>query len=182
MIYGLPRSGTNFLEYLVRNNIQCKYETKYVGGGKYRKGKMALKHSTPDEKHGDYFIILLKTSGNFVKSYRKWSGSTEAHALFVYNDMIKEYLKFYLSNDDRTVIIFHEDLIGNEEKYIDRICWKFGLKRSTDEFVKPKVGIKMDKSGGMSFKGHYAFIDHPEIRLGVPYERIKRLKLRIDEL
>lgn len=53
VVYGLPRSGTNYLEYLVRNNINCIYETKYIGGGDYRKGKVAVKHGPPSVKHGD---------------------------------------------------------------------------------------------------------------------------------
>ena len=67
-VYGLPRSGTNYVEYLIRNNIDCECTNRYVEKSSYfnYSSKVTLKHTKPHKSYADYHIIILKESGNFV--------------------------------------------------------------------------------------------------------------------
>lgn len=70
-IFGLPRSGTNYLQFMVRQNFACHYENKYDFNTYLRK-KTALKHCKPVNNGSTLFLLILKNEQNFINSYKKW--------------------------------------------------------------------------------------------------------------
>ena len=77
-VFGLPRSGTNFLEWSIVNYIDnIDYENKYqacdvMGLKKYGK-RISLKHSLPTHNHSKYVIVIYKDFEKWSKSYKRYS-------------------------------------------------------------------------------------------------------------
>lgn len=177
-VYGLPRSGTNYLEYLIRNNIDCNYTNEYKENSPYFefRTKVALKHTKPDESYADYHVIILKKSGNFINSYVNWKKCNRNEAIETYKKAINDYLKFYKDNINSCIIIFHEDLINNENIFIEKLKDKFNLKQKTNEIICTEK--RMNKSGGKGvINQEYKFINHDEIEINNEYYEIKKFKL-----
>lgn len=174
MVYGLRRSGTNYVEFLIRNNIDCEYENKYEDSQASK--LVAIKHTPPSLDYGDCFIIIIKTSGNFVRSWAKKGYCPPDKIIGFYKDAIHNYIEFYLNNKDKVAIVFHEDLIGREALFIRAICKKFDLSALSGNLTVSNM--RTDKSGGMGFEdGVYVFEDCDEVAVNREYELIKTLKL-----
>lgn len=177
-IWGLPRTGTNYLEYLIINNVNCTYINSHKKLSDYFKynSKVALKHTKPSNTHSKYHIILLKTSGNFIKSFTKWKKCSVNEAIITYKKAICDYIKFYNENKDQCVIVFHEDLINNEKLFISKIIHKFNLRQRSKDIIS--IDKRMDKSGGEGYTNKkYEFVNHDEIKINDNYDEIKKLKL-----
>jgi len=109
-VFGLPRSGTNFIEWTLNNNF---YGINYInlyqkcntkGLSEYRK-HVALKHSYPTLDYSDYAIVIFKEYKNWVDSIKRGSsrGKSRGSAPLKTYD---EYLKRAQSLDQgRTLIV-----------------------------------------------------------------------------
>lgn len=141
-VYGIPRSGTNYLEFLVLNNLTCIYENRYVSGGvlhdklvetkkedhRYIKHiHIPVKHARPRKEYSDYSILIIKEPKNYVTSFLKWNDDPNIDVYRLYNKMLNDYYNFHLDNIEKSIIVFHEDLIGNESQFIWYTSEKFGL-------------------------------------------------------
>lgn len=150
IIYGLPRTGTNYLEYLVLNNLKCEYKTIFRKKSKYFEydegSKVSLKHTKPKIiKDCNCYILVLKNREQFLISAKKWRWYDSETLNEVYNNMLADYKRFYLNNKEKCLIIFHENLINNEEKFIKTISDKFNIEMN-EKFVK--TDMRMNKDGG----------------------------------
>lgn len=151
-IYGLPRSGTNFLEYLIRNNTDCIYEYDYKKGDEYLgwSSEIAIKHCCPnDDDNLDIYLIIVKNKSSFIESYKKWDKYNYSHRDIsnMYEKAIDDYIKFKQDYPSKVEIIPYEKLVGNEAKYLKILSYKFGFNIN-DKIDIPKK--KMSRDGGIS--------------------------------
>ena len=77
-VYGLPRSGTNLLEWSIVNYFEgVVYKNKYKvcdveGLVKYGEN-IAAKHSYPSFEFSDKVVVIYKEFHKWEKSYKKWA-------------------------------------------------------------------------------------------------------------
>ena len=98
-IYGLPRTGTNYLEFLIRNNVECLYENRYLGKSEsytVSHKDIALKHCKPEKEYSDYHIFILKKFKNFLPSFLNRDIRKENNIYDVYNKAINDYCDFFI--------------------------------------------------------------------------------------
>jgi len=136
-IFGLPRSGTNFLEWsIIEYFDNIKYENKYkicdVEGLNRYNHIIALKHSFPTLDHSDYIIVIYKDFEKWSKSYKKWSKQEPKKEIW------ENYLNTANKIDNkRCLIISHEELVYNYEEIIKKISKKFNLSLKDKLIIKP---------------------------------------------
>lgn len=145
-VYGLPRSGTNFLEWsLVEYFEDLHYENKYEkcdvkGIVNYTK-PTALKHCHPNLKHSDFVIVIYKEYDKWVKSYKKWSGKKAEKSVW------ETYLKKANEIDEKfCMIISHDTLYNKYENTLNDVSNKFNLKMIKDKKILKPTGI-MNRGG-----------------------------------
>lgn len=186
-IYGLPRTGTNYLEFLVRNNLDIEYENKLVNKENtylpnYRlSDKVSIKHSNPNLFNNDKVIIIIKEFPNFKNSFKKWHGKTtpkltDNEIKEMYEISLNDYLKYYDNNKKNMIIIFFEDLLNNETIIIKKIGEKFNIK--TNEKII-KTNKKMEANAGKTvLKTKFKFNDLGKISFNKTYEKLKNISLK----
>lgn len=143
-VYGLPRTGTNFLEYLIRHNTNCEYVNEY-GANTYLKERTAIKHCAPQDDGKDLYIIIVKNKDNFTQSFRKWCKNKVKDIDALYENASDDYIKFYEANKDKTIILSYEQLLGNEVKFMEHLRDNYNVK------INEKIDIpvkRMNRSGG----------------------------------
>jgi len=166
-IYGLQRSGTYYLETLIRDNLDIKCGNK--GRGKYWKHTP----STPEDVNlsDETFFAIHKCPYKWIESIivkpadyvgrqtlfpAKQQGRKE-HMCRDYNvvNLAKTYLHWYnnwcVDIDEmyrfRTMRIRYEDLLydSKREKTLLNICKRFNIERKfQDEFTNPNI-VTMSK-------------------------------------
>lgn len=134
-VYGLPRSGTNFVEWtLVNNFADLKYKNVYIPQGSdrippiissVRRGKMAIKHSYPSLQYSKYAIVIYKEWDLFSVSFKKWANR---------NCPVEQYEK-YLNiakslNSERCLLVEHSWSYNNYTSFVDKISEKFKVKKN----------------------------------------------------
>ena len=146
MIYGLPRSGTNYLEYMVRNYVDVDYDNQYRKNP-YMGISSSTKHCEPNlEDGGDYNILIYKSWPNYKESFNKWHNKKRVKKpKEMYDKAMSDYVKFYEANPDTTIIVRYEDALNNEQSLFEYIGTKFGLNVK-DNLEAPKR--RMNRSGG----------------------------------
>lgn len=154
-VYGLPRSGTNFLEYLIRNNTDLEYKNEF-GISPYFGKYSAIKHCKPKDDDKDLYILIFKNKNNFTISYNKWRKTPKDKILKMYDIAMNDYVEFYKNNKNKTVIIAYEQLIGNEIKLLNHLSTEYGVGLTKDIDIPKK---RMDKSGGKGITGAEFRID-----------------------
>jgi len=137
-IYGLPRSGTNFLEWTLKEYFKdIKYENFYekcdVEKLNIFNKTVAIKHTYPSFKFSDKIIVIYKDFNKWNKSYRKWSNK----------DGIMEIWENYLNkskelNSENCIIISHDELYRNYKNSINLFSKKFNLEVNEKEILLPK--------------------------------------------
>ena len=143
-IYGLPRSGTNFLEYLIRQNTDFEYENEYAWND-YLGEETAVKHCPPVSHEKDVTILLFKQRGNFTKSFTNWNTAIDPHSL--YDQMMIDYTTFIEAHRNSAVAVSFEKLLGSEPELMQALCVRFQVE--VFEPLAIPVGY-MDRDGGLS--------------------------------
>lgn len=147
-VYGLPRSGTNLLEWSLVNNFKdVVYENKYKVcdvEGIFKYGKyIAAKHSYPSFEFSDKVVVIYKEFHKWEKSYKKWSKQTPEKQVW------ENYIKKSESLDtDKCIIITHKELNNDYQNTLNKISNKFGFKLKDIEITKP-INY-MDRGGAES--------------------------------
>jgi len=150
-IYGLPRTGTNYLEFLMRNNIECLYENRYLDKNEsytVTHTDIALKHCRPKKEYSDYHIFILKKFKNFLPSFLNRDIRGENDPYDVYNKAINDYLTFFMDNIDESIIVYHEDLLENESEFLWYTSTKFGLPIKHSYYDIITTDKRLNTSGG----------------------------------
>lgn len=137
-IYGLPRSGTNFLEWTLKEYFKnIKYKDFY---GKcdvkqlniYNKN-VAIKHCYPSFKFSDKVIVIYKDYEKWNKSYRNWSHKNGI--IEVWENYLKKSKEL---DSDNCIIISHDELYCNYKNSINLFSKKFNLELNEKEILLPK--------------------------------------------
>jgi hypothetical protein len=150
-VYGLPRSGTNFVEYLIRHNLDCDYRNEYANSKYMKGGRMAMKHGEPTRAEDvSGYVLVLKSWSRWKESFARWNKRSgikmKPFQVFeVYSTMIDDYANFYQKDD--TVIAYYEDILTNEEEFMEHVGKTFGIPLITD-FMIPEN--RLDRSGGQA--------------------------------
>jgi hypothetical protein len=137
-VFGLPRSGTNFLEWsIVEYFDDIIYENKYQicdveGLNKYDR-LIALKHSYPSLDNSNYVIVIYKDFEKWSKSYKKWSKKLPKKEIW------EKYLKKSNEIDvKRCLLISHDELFSNYKEILIKISRKFNLQLKNKPIIKPE--------------------------------------------
>lgn len=130
-IYGLQRSGTNFLEYLINNNTELEYDSQQPGTISYSSAEpkiCSLKHCKPvDDEEIDMYLIIVKNKENFKKSYDKWVGRGSVVTPERYDEAMVDYIEFKKSTLKPVIILSFENLLGNEENFLIHLEKEYGV-------------------------------------------------------
>ena len=146
-VYGLPRSGTNYVEYLVRNYTQLRYENEFAENA-YLGYRTAVKHCPP-EPGADITILVFKQEKNFIDSFTRWDGETgEINPSWLWSRMIVDYCKFAQENRSSCLVVSWERCLGNEHKLIREVAWRTKAETVQDDIQVPDKSF--DRDGGVS--------------------------------
>lgn len=150
-VFGLPRSGTNLLEYIIIHYFNIKYENLYqiceIKYKNYFKKEIALKHCKPFIKDNKIIIIYRELYLENISSnnyYHNINNKKQVH-----EDYLKSIDSF--KNNKKCLIIKYEELVKNPKEIINSIE-KFLLKKSNC-YSLPK--FRLDKSGGKNLTKEY---------------------------
>ena len=137
-VFGLPRSGTNFLEWSIIEYFDgIKYVNIYeicdVSGLNIFGNKAAVKHSLPKLKYSDHIVVIYKDFERWSKSYKKWSKREPKKEIW------EKYLKKSSEIDvKRCLIISHDELVSNYKETLIKISRKFNLPLKNKPIIKPE--------------------------------------------
>lgn len=178
--YGLQRSGTNFLETLLKKNFRIKIlnydkerdqplqkhfrlyddkqfmpEPQYDNDLRFENfaGYVAALNTT---KKVDGIVVISKDPYSWLLSYRNWAEKCSWPS--VEHHYIEEYIRFYskwrqfAQEDDRIHFVRYIDLLSNPEKELNKIKEKLGLNLRLSRKITGKVkGVgKVSQSKGFT--------------------------------
>lgn len=112
-VWGLWRSGTNFVEYLVRNNIKNNNYEYREGYNEFTGKTDALKHCYPDNSVATYHIGIFKQLGDWISSYERYDMKKTNKPMDAWIQWQNEYIKFNDKNPNSRMIPY-ESFIGKE--------------------------------------------------------------------
>ena len=155
LLYGLQRSGTNFLEAVLNKSFPIKclndkdnrnspmhkhfrlYDQKnFIPEPKYKNNlhySDFLSFTNSLDEVPDYFFVISKNPYSWLISYRNWG--EKCHWPSVNHHYISEYYYFYNKwmefslQSDRIIFIRYMDLLSNLEKELKRLKRLTGLHK-----------------------------------------------------
>ena len=137
-IFGLQRSGTNFMEWSLLNNFKdVDYKNFYLpskipGYIRFNENQV-LKHHYPTLEYSDYAFVVYKDWKDWTESmirYRKRD--------FIKRDIYNEYLKIARAlPSDKTLVYEHSYIMKNYKKVLKEMSEKFDLEL-VDNITIPK--------------------------------------------
>ena len=83
-VWGLWRSGTNYIEYLIRNNIKNNNYERREAYNEFTGQMDALKHCYPDETKAKYHICIFKEPGEWHRSHERYDMKKTDNPIGVY--------------------------------------------------------------------------------------------------
>ena len=154
-LYGIERSGTNWIQSLLELNTDAVVLTNTVGW------KHGIIHDNGDHNFQSVnALVISKNPYHWYQSIMRYKGELGAKYWYQkYAMLYRDYLDFV--PDDFFVkkeIIRYEDLLANPESIVADICKKFGLKMD-DEFTNPKK-VFMSKDFSKERKEMYLSSDY----------------------
>jgi hypothetical protein len=149
-VFGLHRSGTNFIEWSLKNNFEgLEYDGRSewyanVPGDEQYGGTQSLKHTLPTLVFSDYAIVVRR-------EFKSWNRSVRNK--FPHCNFTKETYDYYYHigstlNSEKCIFIDYEWVCDNYKQFLDMIEEKFGYKIKENWF-QPKKRLATD--GGESF-------------------------------
>ena len=119
-VFGLPRSGTNFIEWTLNNNfIGVDYKNIYVNTPTRR---IPVKHTLPNLNYSDFIIVIYKDKTNWEESMRKDSKALKEWPN--YDTFLKVASEL---PRDKTIIVEHKWAYENYFLLLNKIVEKTGL-------------------------------------------------------
>ena len=144
-VFGLPRSGTNFIEYTIQFNlVGVEYEKLFdypnvKGDNMNKKNKQSVKHLYPTLEYSDYAIIIYR-------DYVEWDSAVKRIGWDL-DISFDEYLKYinigYCLPEDKRVIVNHRWVVENYSEFLDMLVDKFGVVVKED-WEQPKKRFKFN--------------------------------------
>lgn len=145
-IWGLKKSGTNFLEWsMVRNFPEVGYFNSYPDNAYFakfpehrHKGRMALKHYPPSLEFGEKGIIYI------YREYDLWEESVTRDFPKDRKEDWQEYLDLvHTLDEEKTLILQHKWCVDNFEAMLQTIADKFNLTMP-DEPIQPMKRLNQE--------------------------------------
>lgn len=153
-VFGLPKSGTNFIEWSLNKYFDIDYVNVYKkcnveGLDEYNK-KVALKHSYPSLEYSDYCIIIFKNQqscGIIVIRKEK------------INNFEKVY-KNYISHADKldknnSIILYHREVYNDYKNTMEMISNKFNIELVAEDIKVPNK--RLNKGGANTREANREF-------------------------
>lgn len=135
-VFGLQRSGTNYMEWTLKYNFEnIDYKNIYIDGnipGYIRyKERQIVKHTWPTLDYSDFCIIIYKNFNDWKKSMIKYK-KEDFIDIKIYNEFIEKSKKL---NKNKTLIFEHKYVVNNYIKTIDKISEKFNIKKNKNIII-----------------------------------------------
>lgn len=174
--YGLQRSGTNFLEAIIKK----KYRVKFLNSNKDRSSPLQKHFRLYDEKKiipepqyrnefkvsnlsdfehlldivPDYYLVISKDPYSWLLSYKNWGEQCNwpdisHHYIIEYNLFYEKWLEFS-QQSERVIFIRYADLLRNTSKELSRLEMKMCLKKKLLHRFTPSLVKKVSQSGQFS--------------------------------
>jgi hypothetical protein len=149
-IYGLKKSGTNFLEFsLVKNFPEVGYFNAYLSNS-----RRALKHNRPDMDQADQGIIYI------YKDYEKWVPSVKREYSSQTLDQWQDFLDLVKTFDEsKCLILNHGWCVDNFEDMLKLISDKFNLTMP-EKPIKPTK--RLDKGGSVAKETKIKYVHYTQ--------------------
>lgn len=142
-VYGLPRSGTNFIEWTLNNNfIDISYINLYKtcdSGIKEHGRDIALKHCLPSLNYSDHAIVIYKSYDQWVESMKRDNRGKSTRK--IYDDYLQAAKNL---PDDKCIIISHQEACDNYIELVEKIAKLFNVTPK-DKIIQPTH--RMNKAG-----------------------------------
>ena len=158
-VFGLERSGTNLMEWVVINHFDPDYRRIEVFGDhpamRYYGQPQSLKHTLPTKAYSDVNIVIYKPFKQWKESWDKYYNIKGEYRLGGRKGCTREVLKMYLDKAEQigAYIVEYDSFIYNYEHHVRAIANLLGVELSE---VKPlpntKMGTNMEPSNRI-FKG-----------------------------
>ena len=113
-VWGLWRSGTNYIEYILRNNIKNNNYDRREAYNTFTAKQDALKHCPPDISKAKYHICVYKPIDEWIASHHRYNMKKTNTPREVYWEWVRKTMEFRNNNPDNVVLINYEDFIGKE--------------------------------------------------------------------
>ena len=153
-IFGIQRTGTNYLEFLIRSNVlladspvilnDVPFTRDHFPGWKHEAVPVVDVDEQQRRLANNIAVILIKNPYTWYKSIRRWTRGTEKfsfdgfggrdpeHFFKQYNSLYADHKKLLIGEKRDTVyehsaLIRYEDLILNPRKEIYKFAVKFNL-------------------------------------------------------
>ena len=167
-IFGIQRTGTNYLQFLISHNIIIRNTPTVLedvgfkqGGPGWKHGKIACIPDITEEARqsaNNIAVIIIKNPYTWYTSIVKWTNGTEKHnyddfggqtpehVFKNYNNLYMSHKNFLLGDNKQTVytdsiLIRYEDLILEPKNEIYRITKKFNLVVK-DNFMDTNIVVQ----------------------------------------
>ena len=151
-VFGLQRSGTNFIEWTLRNNfMDLKYDGSISSIGNV-KGDMwfgqnqSLKHCLPTLEHSDYAIIIWRDYDEWITSVNRAFPHCEYRKSDWYRWITYAY-NFGMENKGKVMIVEHKWVVQNYEIFLKAVSKLFNTQLKKD-WVQPMN--YMNRDGGIT--------------------------------
>tara|TARA_Y100001972_G_C7645185_1_gene324196 strand:+ start:397 stop:870 length:474 start_codon:yes stop_codon:yes gene_type:complete len=146
-VFGLPRSGTNFIEWSLKNNFKnIFYNNLYMD---YKNKQISVKHYFPSFIYSDYVIIIYKEYNPWLISMKKDGKHPSEWPEY------EQFLKVANSlPKDKTIIIEHTWAVENYFQLLDLISEKFNFEL-IDNPTQPKY--RLNKLGAKASQTNLIF-------------------------
>ncbi len=150
-VWGLHRSGTNFVEYILRNNIKnSNYERREVRSQFHGK-RDALKHTYPDITKAKYHICIYKNDNQWVESHDRYDMKKLINPRDDYWKWVNLVQDFKKEYPDNVVRVNYNDFIGKElyyfRKWQSEMNWQFEFNDIWQVPIR-----RMGKESGTNFE------------------------------
>lgn len=191
LLYGLRRTGTNWLQAL----LQTHYDIEFSNG--YTRGTPLHKHDTfhhkcetleeVDQATGTKdakFIIIIKHPWSWYLSFMKWQEKCNKKKSGVNSQCVRTYNAFYsnwlrLSRQDpsRVIVVKYEKLLQNTPEMLNKIAEHFGLEKKRKNFQNI---TKVRQSNPFTISSRKYYLNEQWIK-NIDWETTKMLEKTVDK-
>lgn len=144
-VFGLPRSGTNFLEWTLRNNflglnyqdINVRYSYRVEGFPAVG----AVKHEFPSLSYSDFAIVIYRDADEWLASLKRFDFTSGSQFR---REMLDEYLAVARKLPEERVLIYNHNYVVNHYfDVLEEIAGKFSVEL-VDDPKQPRNRIATD--------------------------------------
>ncbi len=152
-VFGLQRSGTNFVEWTLNYNFSnLNYQTISVlcdiPSDMWFGQVSALKHNFPNLDYSDYAIVIYKDFKSWIHSMKRANFHSKLYDVSTTIQTYEIYMERAKSlPEDKTILIEHSEATKNYYEFLKLIAQKFDVQMN--EVLIPPMN-RMATDGGMS--------------------------------